>query len=264
MNFNEEDSISKIYKQLLEAQKVEVDDEEDTEVDLKKKDSGNEKDPAAKSTPAKDKKKEKDGKESEDDEESDVTTEGADWDWDALGIAKGLSHITHAKQYRHAAEVLRGVIDRKKQENGGRLKKGVGYYASTIAKQYSGVDTRKLMKMIGEDVDMVNEKSGDKEAYQNFFNSALKKFGVKSPAELSGDKEKEFYDYVDKNWEGDNEVKESRLTFQERSEMRMGALKAKIQQYKTTDGMTEEELNAIATKLGISVVKLQTLLDEEE
>ena len=36
----------------------------------------------------------------------------------------------------------------------------------------------------------------------------MKKFGVKSPSELDGDKEKKFYDYVDKNWKGKNEPKE--------------------------------------------------------
>ena len=51
----------------------------------------------------------------------------------------------------------------------------------------------------------IEEKKGDKEAYQKFFNSALKKFGVKSPAELKGDKKKEFFDYVDKNWTCDHE-----------------------------------------------------------
>ena len=49
------------------------------------------------------------------------------------------------------------------------------------------------------------EASGDKEEYQKFFNAAMKKFGVKSPAELKGDKEKEFYNYIDKNWKGDHE-----------------------------------------------------------
>jgi len=52
-------------------------------------------------------------------------------------------------------------------------------------------------------------QSGDKEAYQKFFKAAMKKFGVSSPGELSGDKEKEFYDYIDKNWKGDNEKSES-------------------------------------------------------
>jgi hypothetical protein len=41
--------------------------------------------------------------------------------------------------------------------------------------------------------------------YQKFFRKAMKKFGIKSPSELDGEKEKEFYDYVDKNWESDDE-----------------------------------------------------------
>ena len=53
--------------------------------------------------------------------------------------------------------------------------------------------------------DNIEETTGDTEAYQKFFNSALKKFGVKTPAELEGDKKKEFYDYVDKNWTADHE-----------------------------------------------------------
>jgi hypothetical protein len=51
----------------------------------------------------------------------------------------------------------------------------------------------------------VKEETGDKEEYQKFFNAALKKFGVSSPDELDDDKKKEFYNYVDANWEGDNE-----------------------------------------------------------
>jgi len=51
-------------------------------------------------------------------------------------------------------------------------------------------------------------KSGGKEAYQKFFNSLLKKFGVKSPAELDDAKKKEFYDAIDKGWKGDNEKTE--------------------------------------------------------
>ena len=54
-------------------------------------------------------------------------------------------------------------------------------------------------------------EGGDKEAYQKFFNTALKKFGVSSPDELEGDKKKEFFDYVDKNWKGDHEEVDIRL-----------------------------------------------------
>jgi len=51
----------------------------------------------------------------------------------------------------------------------------------------------------------VTAAESKKEKYQKFFQAALKKFGVKSPAELEGDKKKEFFNYVDKNYEADNE-----------------------------------------------------------
>ena len=41
--------------------------------------------------------------------------------------------------------------------------------------------------------------------YAKFFRGALKKFGVSTPAEL-GDKKKEFFNYVDKNYAADNET----------------------------------------------------------
>lgn len=45
--------------------------------------------------------------------------------------------------------------------------------------------------------------------YQDFFKSALKKFGVDSPAEFKSDEEKKkFFDYVDKNYKGKNEESE--------------------------------------------------------
>lgn len=44
----------------------------------------------------------------------------------------------------------------------------------------------------------------DKTEYQKFFQSALKKFGVESPADLKTDeKKKEFFNYVDKHWKGE-------------------------------------------------------------
>jgi len=46
---------------------------------------------------------------------------------------------------------------------------------------------------------------GDKEAYQKFFKSAMDKFNIKSPTELDGDKKKEFFNYIDKNYDAKNE-----------------------------------------------------------
>jgi hypothetical protein len=52
------------------------------------------------------------------------------------------------------------------------------------------------------------DTKGDKEAYQKFFNDTLKKYGVKSPAELKGDDEKKFYDEIDAGWKADDEKPE--------------------------------------------------------
>jgi CRISPR/Cas system-associated endonuclease Cas1 len=54
----------------------------------------------------------------------------------------------------------------------------------------------------------LSDETGDKEEYEKFFKAALKKFGVESPAELDDAKKKEFFDYVDANWKGDNEKAE--------------------------------------------------------
>ena len=42
--------------------------------------------------------------------------------------------------------------------------------------------------------------------YEAFFKAALKKFKVSEPDELEGKKEKEFYDYIDKNWKAKKET----------------------------------------------------------
>lgn len=64
-------------------------------------------------------------------------------------------------------------------------------------------DSEKEKLMAQEEV---TKEESKKEKYKKFFQSALKKFGVKSPAELEGGKKKEFFDYVDKNYEADNEA----------------------------------------------------------
>ena len=51
------------------------------------------------------------------------------------------------------------------------------------------------------DVEEGEELSPKQKKYQAFFKKALKKFGVESPAELDDKKKKEFFDYVDKNYD---------------------------------------------------------------
>ena len=51
----------------------------------------------------------------------------------------------------------------------------------------------------------VTEAGADETPYEKFFASAMKKFGVSSPIELSPDETKKFFNYVDKNWEAEEE-----------------------------------------------------------
>ena len=62
-----------------------------------------------------------------------------------------------------------------------------------------------LPKSLVEDSKKILKNSKE---YEDFFQAKLKKFGVTSPAELDGEKKKEFFDYIDKNWKGDSEKKE--------------------------------------------------------
>ena len=56
-----------------------------------------------------------------------------------------------------------------------------------------------------EEAHKMNEAEDNKAKYKAFFDKALKKFGVDSPAELKGEKKKEFFDYVDKNYNSEDE-----------------------------------------------------------
>ena len=65
------------------------------------------------------------------------------------------------------------------------------------------------------DDDMTPEKEDDSETkftieqgdYDEFFKSAMKKFGIKSPADLDDDEKKKFFNYVDKNYKAKAEGK---------------------------------------------------------
>jgi len=72
--------------------------------------------------------------------------------------------------------------------------------------------TEQAQDMVDIILDMHGKKKSIKEEneYQKFFKTTLQKFGVKSPAELEGEKKKEFFDAVDKGWKGNKEeVKET-------------------------------------------------------
>ena len=69
----------------------------------------------------------------------------------------------------------------------------------------------------------VAEEEGDKEDYMKFFAGKLKKYGVKSPAELSDEDKKKFFNEIEKDWKHDSseevEVKEKDLGKRVKSRM---------------------------------------------
>ena len=52
----------------------------------------------------------------------------------------------------------------------------------------------------------VSEAGADETPYEKFFSQAMKKFGVSSPIELDPEDTKKFFNYVDKNWEAEEET----------------------------------------------------------
>jgi len=61
------------------------------------------------------------------------------------------------------------------------------------------------MKPFNEYLAEAEAKSGDDAAYDAFFKKTLKKFGVDNQNELSKEKQKEFYNEIEKNWKADDE-----------------------------------------------------------
>ena len=68
-----------------------------------------------------------------------------------------------------------------------------------------------------------NIKEGTKEEYEKFFNAAMKKFKINSPADLKSDEEKKkFFDYVDKNYTGE---KSEEAQFEKMKEFKVNSMR---------------------------------------
>ena len=54
-------------------------------------------------------------------------------------------------------------------------------------------------------IEKIDAYLSEESAYQKFFNGKLKEAGVKSPAELSDEEGKKFFNMIKKEWKGDKE-----------------------------------------------------------
>ena len=85
-----------------------------------------------------------------------------------------------------------------------KIKKGLSDHEEVKAALKAANEAHEVQEAHEEALKMhakITEAVDKKAAYKKVFDAALKKFGVKSPAELKGDKKKEFFDYVDMNYD---------------------------------------------------------------
>jgi len=54
-------------------------------------------------------------------------------------------------------------------------------------------------------LEKIDNYLSEESSYQKFFNKKLKEAGVKSPAELSDEEKKKFFNMIDKEWKGKKE-----------------------------------------------------------
>lgn len=106
---------------------------------------------------------------------------------------------------------MSGVVAKDLIEAGGKYLK----YSDLLLQKGRLMAKNKSTAMIDKEISKEMKKLGIKESkdeYEKFFNSALKKFKIDSPADLKTDaKKKEFFNYVDKNYKAKEEEVESNL-----------------------------------------------------
>ena len=103
-----------------------------------------------------------------------------------------------------------GVWQTAIEEGDARMDGRTKGYKEHRAKLEAARVRRENKKNLNKEEVKVDE--GDKEDYTKFFNAALKKFGVDSPADFKSDEEKKkFFNYVDKNYKGDHEEEVQKL-----------------------------------------------------
>lgn len=142
--------------------------------------------------------------------------QSADYDMDSDDIEELFPELLEAKSKFQKPQVKKAVALALKM--GGNMTGAI----NKIEKMKKGLsddpEVKAALQMANEEVTeevvaeahamnkVKSKMAEDKERYQKFFKSALKKFGVTSPGELEGEKKKEFFNYVDKNYEADNET----------------------------------------------------------
>ena len=114
-------------------------------------------------------------------------------------IASAVSDVLEGKAPKKEQKKKVDEVEEPRPEGEKKFKK------MHVVKKSGEKEDGTVMKEDEVEKEEEKEQSEKQKKYQAFFNKALKKFGVSSPDELEGDKKKEFFDYIDKNYEADKE-----------------------------------------------------------
>ena len=139
---------------------------------------------------------------------------------------------------------MSGVVAKDLIEAGGKYLK----YSDLLLQKGRLMAKNKSTAMIDKEISKEMKKLGIKESkdeYEKFFNSALKKFKIDSPADLKTDaKKKEFFNYVDKNYKAKEEEldKEDTPTVKKVVKMLKKASKAHADQSKSLEKDLQDEV----------------------
>ena len=139
---------------------------------------------------------------------------------------------------------MSGVVAKDLIEAGGKYLKYSDLLLQKGRLMAKGANTAMIDKEISKEMKKLGIKES-KDEYEKFFNSALKKFKIDSPADLKTDaKKKEFFNYVDKNYKAKEEEldKEDTPTVKKVVKMLKKASKAHADQAKTLSKDLQDEV----------------------
>ena len=125
--------------------------------------------------------------------------ETEDW-FDKVTVTRNMKELTnHSKQFSKIAEEASSV-----QQRLSALYEDMG----VILNRYYDIPETHIPGHDDDDRDVRSKDSIEEGDYEQFFQKAMKKFGIKSPDELKDDEaKKKFFNFVDKNYQAKAEGK---------------------------------------------------------
>ena len=130
--------------------------------------------------------------------------ETEDW-FDKITVNRNMKDLTGlSNQFKKVAAEAQGL-----QERMGGLYEDMGHILGRYYEIHEPGHEEDEVSSEGKsyrDGDELEADAVQEGTYEDFFKSALKKWGVSSPEELSDDAKVKFFDYVDKNWTAKKET----------------------------------------------------------